>query len=88
MRGLRRTEKFKTDKPNNLNLKRKQRGTAELETGGRQLEVAPVTRNSEAEKGIAGRLKYRNRKGSMETGGTEGESDGDERNGRAPRNPL
>ena len=85
MRGLRRTEKFKTDKPSNQNLKRKPRGTAELETGGRQLEVAPVTRNSEAEKGTAGRLKYRNRKGSMETGGTEGESDGDERNGRAPR---
>ena len=84
MRGLRRTEKFKTDKPSNQNLKRKPRGTAELETGGRQLRVAPVTRNSEAEKGTAGKLKYRNRKGSMETGGTEGESDRDERNGRAP----
>ena len=76
------------DKPSNPNLKRKPRETAGLETGGRQLEVAPVTRNSEAEKGTAGRLKYRNRKGSMETGGTEGESDGDERNGRAPRSPL
>ena len=32
--------------------------------------------------------EYRNRKGRMETGGTEGESDGDERNGRAPREPL
>ena len=80
--------KVQTDKPSNQNLKRKPRGTAELETGGRQLSVAPVTRNSEAEKGTAGRLKYRNRKGSMETGGTEGESDRDERNGRAPRNPL
>ena len=29
-------------------------------------------------------LKYRNRKGSMETGGTEGESKGDERNRSAP----
>ena len=48
--------KVQTDKPSNQNLKRKQRGTAELETGGRQLEVAPVTRNSEAEKGTAGRL--------------------------------
>ena len=48
--------KVRIDKPSNLNLKRKQRGTAELETGGRQLEVAPVTRNSEAEKGIAGCL--------------------------------
>ena len=80
--------KVQIDKPSNQNLKRKPRGTAELETGGWQLEVAPVTRNSEAEKGTAGRLKYRNRKGSMETGGTEGESDRDERNGRAPRNPL
>ena len=48
--------KVQTDKPSNQNLKRKQRGMAELETGGRQLEVAPVTRNSGAEKGIAGRL--------------------------------
>ena len=47
-----------------------------------------MTQNSEAEKGTAGKLKYRNRKGSMETGGTEGESGRDERNGRAPRNPL
>ena len=49
-------QKPKTTKLSNLNLKRKPRGTAELETGGRQLGVAPVTRNSEAEKGIAGRL--------------------------------
>ena len=80
--------KVQIDKPSNLNLKRKQRGTAELETGGRQLRVAPVTRNSGAEKGTAGRLKYRNRKGSMETGGTEGESKGDARNRSAPGNPL
>ena len=48
--------KVQTDKPSNQNLKRKPRGTAELETGGRRLEVAPVTRNSGAEKGIAGCL--------------------------------
>jgi len=30
MRGLRRTEKFKTDKPSNRNLKRKQRGATRL----------------------------------------------------------
>ena len=48
--------KVQIDKPSNLNLKRKPRGAAELETGGRQLRVAPVTRNSGAEKGIAGRL--------------------------------
>ena len=80
--------KVRIDKLSNLNLKRKPRGAAELETGGRELRVAPVTRNSEAEKGTAGRLKYRNRKGSMETGGTEGERVGDERNRTAPRNPL
>ena len=48
--------KVQTDKPSNQNLKRKPRGTAELETGGRRLSVAPVTRNSEAAKGIAGCL--------------------------------
>ena len=37
MRGLRRTEKFKTDKLSNQNLKRKQREMAELETGGQKL---------------------------------------------------
>ena len=37
MRDLRRTEKFKTDKPSNQNLKRKQREMAELETGGQEL---------------------------------------------------
>ena len=80
--------KVQIDKPNNLNLKRKQRGTAELETGGRQLEVAPVTRNSRSGERNSRELKYRNRKESMETGGTEGESKGDERNRSAPRNPL
>ena len=48
--------KVQIDKLSNLNLKRKPRGAAELETGGRQLSVAPVTRNSEAEKGTAGWL--------------------------------
>ena len=80
--------KVQTDKPSNQNLKRKPRGTAELETGGRQLKVAPVTRSSGSGERNSRELKYRNRKGSMETGGTEGESDGDERNGRAPRSPL
>ena len=32
--------------------------------------------------------EYRNRKGRMETGEQEEESDGDERNGRVPREPL
>ena len=50
MRGLRRTEKFKTDKPSNQNLKRKQRGTAELETGGRKLCSACDTKQKSGER--------------------------------------
>ena len=80
--------KIQNDKPSNRNLRRKLRGTAELETGGRQLRVAPVTRSSGSGERNSRELKYRNRKGSMETGGRSGESDRDERNGRAPRNPL
>ena len=50
MRGLRRTEKFKTDKPSNRNLKRKQRGMAELETGGRELRSACDTKQKSGER--------------------------------------
>ena len=50
MRGLRRTEKFKTDKPSNQNLKRKQRGTAELETGGQELRSACDTKQPGGER--------------------------------------
>ena len=50
MRGLRRTEKFKTDKPSNQNLKRKQRGMAELETGGRELRSACDTKQKSGER--------------------------------------
>ena len=50
MRGLRRTEKFKTDKPSNQNLKRKQRGMAELETGGRKLRSACDTKQRNGER--------------------------------------
>ena len=53
MRGLRRTEKFKTDKPSNRNLKRKQRGGPSWKQEAR-ICVVPVTRNREAEKGNAG----------------------------------
>ena len=49
-----------------------ERGTAELDTGGRQLKVAPVVRNSEAEKGKAGKL-------STEEAGREVRKDGKER---------
>ena len=50
MRGLRRTEKFKTDKPSNQNLKRKQRGMAELETGGQELHSACDTKQRNGER--------------------------------------
>ena len=50
MRGLRRTEKFKTDKPSNQNLKRKQRGMAELETGGQELRSACDTKQPNGER--------------------------------------
>ena len=50
MRGLRRTEKFKTDKPSNQNLKRKQRGMAELETGGQELRSACDTKQRSGER--------------------------------------
>ena len=50
MRGLRRTKKFKTDKPSNRNLKRKQRGMAELETGGQELRSACDTKQKSGER--------------------------------------
>ena len=86
MRGLRRTEKFKTDKPSNQNLKRKQRGMAELETGGQELRSACDTKQKDGER-KSQEAEYRNRKGRMETGETEEESEGDERNRRAPKEP-
>ena len=48
----------------------------------------PVTRNSEAEKGKSQEAEYRNRKEGMETGRTEEEKVGDERNRQAPKEPL
>ena len=50
MQGLRRTEKFETDKPSNQNLKRKQRGMAELETGGQELRSACDTKQRNGER--------------------------------------
>ena len=44
------TEKFKTDKPSNRNLKRKQRGVAELETGGQELRSACDTKQKNGER--------------------------------------
>ena len=55
MRGLRRTEKFKTDNPGNRNLKRKPRGPGRHPKGkAGAWKVAPVRRNT-LEKGSAGR---------------------------------
>ena len=50
MRGLRRTEKFEADKPSNRNLKRKQGGMAELETGGQELRSTCETKQRDGEK--------------------------------------
>ena len=78
MRGLRRTEKFKTDKPSNQNLKRKQRGMAELETGGRKLRSACDTKQKSGERkrrelstGI-GRDAWKQAKRKRKTKGTKG----------------
>ena len=74
MRGLRRTEKFKTDKPSNRNLKRKPRGAVESrKEDGRGAEVATVRRDSGRKKELQ-EAEYRNRKEGMETGLTEEES--------------
>ena len=78
MRGLRRTEKFKTDKPSNQNLKRKQRGMAELETGGRKLRSACDTKQKSGERkrrklstGI-GRKEWKQAGRKRKTKGTKG----------------
>ena len=46
-----------------------------------------MRRDSERRKEMQ-KAEYRNRKKGMETGRTEEESDWDERNGRAPKEPL
>ena len=85
MRGLRRTEKFKTDKPSNQNLKRKQRGMAELETGGQDLRSACDTKQRNGER-KSQEAEYRNRKGRMETGETEEERSGTKETDKHRRN--
>ena len=77
MRGLRRTEKFKTDKPSNRNLKRKQRGMAELETGGQELRSACDTKQRNGERkrrklstGI-GRKAWKQARGPRKATGTK-----------------
>ena len=78
MRGLKRTEKFKTDKPSNQNLKRKQRGMAELETGGQKLRSACDTKQPSGERkrrklstGI-GRDAWKQAKRKRKSKGTQG----------------
>ena len=78
MRGLKRTEKFKTDKPSNRNLKRKPRGMAELETGGQKLRSACDTKQPQGERkrrklstGI-GRDAWKQAKRKRKAKGTQG----------------
>ena len=59
---------------------------AELETGGQELRSACDTKQRSGER-KSQEAEYQNRKDGMETGRTEEESDRDERNGRAPREP-
>ena len=80
MRGLRRTEKFKTDKPSNQNLKRKQRGTAELETGGRKLRSACDTKQKSGER--------KRRKLSTGIGRKAWKQAGRKRKGRGRKEPI
>ena len=56
MRGLRRTEKFKTDRPSNQNLRRAPRGMAELETAGQKLRSACDTKQPQGERKLQTKL--------------------------------
>ena len=86
MQGLRRTEKFKTDKPSNQNLKRKPRGMAELETGGQKLRSACDTKQWSGERKLQ-EAEYQNLKERMETGVRSGESREAKAERRAPGEP-
>ena len=82
------TGKFKTDKPSNRNLKRKPWGRGWMsDRKAEGVEVATVRRDGGRRK-EAQEAEYRNRKGCMETGRTEGENEGAGRNRSAPREPL
>ena len=68
------TEKFKTDKPSNRNLKRKPGGRGrKSDRKADGVEVATVRRDGGRRK-EAQEAEYRNRKDGMETGPTEEES--------------
>ena len=71
-------QKFKADKPSNQNLKRKPRGTAELETGGRKLRSACDTKQKSGERKRRklstriGRDAWKQAKRKRKTKGTKG----------------
>ena len=87
MRGLRRTERFETDKPSNRNLKRKQRGNAKAERQSGRTECSHCEAKPETG-------EKKNRKLSTKVEPEHGNrrngrgNDGDERNRRAPKEPL
>ena len=73
MRGLRRTEKFETDKPSNRALSESQ-GEAAKPKGMRTRTRQPLRGETGAGERKNRELSTGNRKGRMETGETEGES--------------
>ena len=73
MRGLRRTEKFKTDKPSNLNRSESDGEPAKPKGRPGRTEAATARRAGRG-RTEEQRAEYQNRKGRMETGATEGES--------------
>ena len=82
------TEKFKTDKPSNRNLKRKPGGRGRKRNRKAEgAEVATVRRDGGRRKELQ-EAEYRNRKEGMETGLRSEESEGDARNRSAPKEPL
>ena len=82
------TEKFKTDKPSNRNLKRKPGGRGrKRDRKAEGVGVATVRRYGGRRKELQ-EAEYRNRKEGMETGRPEEEKVGDARNRTAPREPL
>ena len=87
MRGLRRTEKFKTDKPSNQNRSESDGEPAKPKgRPGRARE--PSARRTVSGRTEEQRAEYRNLKERMETGVRSGESRGRESGSGAPKEPL
>ena len=87
MRGLRRTEKFKTDKPSNLN-RSESKGEPAKPKGRPGRAREPSARRTGRGRTEEQRAEYQSRKERMETGATEGESRGSESESGAPKEPL